>query len=237
MAYNDYDDDSFTAEDRKNMGQDRPRKNKAEMRKNKRMAATTADVTKPRNTSLGALEYGDSYSNYQADELPEVSDPQATLSSVLKDQHERYISNFRDYETALLGERNDTSLIDSVEGDVTAQSRIAQEVAKRNRERYGYQQTGAESMEASRSAQRGGALNLAGGLNNARLAQEDINQQLVGSLFNIGQGVYNSSTQGLTSAAGLQAQRNMAFSNAKTAYKTQSIGFLGNLGKTLASLI
>ena len=131
MAYNEYDDDSFTSEDRKLMGGKGKDRNKAaaaakrKAARNAAAAATATTPTEPTNKSLGTLDYKNTYGNYGADELPEVTDPEATLAGVLKDQHERFISNFRDYETAMLGERNDTSLVDSVEGDVSSQSRIA----------------------------------------------------------------------------------------------------------------
>ena len=241
MAYYERDDDSFTAQDRKHLvGPDKraERRRLAEERRNNKIDAQNALASQATtgNTGLGALNYQSTQAGYSADRLPEVADPEATLADVAQSQHERFIRNFRDYETALLGARDDTSLIDAAPEAAATQTQLAEDIARRNRERYGYQETGAEEAERRRATQRVAALNLAGGINNARLAQRDINQGLLGNLFNIGQGVYKSSLSGLGDASQMQAQRNMAFSNAKTAYKQQSIGFLGKIGSAIASI-
>ena len=242
MAYSERDDDSFTSQDRKTLhGPDgrAERRRLAEERRNERVGAqnAVASQTTMGNTGLGTLNYQSTQAGYSADRLPSVSDPEATLADVAKSQHERFITNFRDYENALIEARDDTSLIDAAPETAATQTQLATDIARRNRSRYGYQETGAEAQERSRATQRVAALNLAGGVNNARLAQRDVNQGLLGNLFNIGQGVYKSSLSGLGDASQMQAQRNMAFSNAKTAYKQQSIGFLGNIGRAIASLI
>jgi|21_taG_2_1085346.scaffolds.fasta_scaffold02744_2 hypothetical protein len=240
MAYNDYEDDSFTVEDRKNMGQDRPRRNLGTTRKRKRevaMAAEAANPSAPTNTGIGTLDYSNNYSNYSADELPEVVDPDATFASVAKNQHERYIRNYRDFENALIKSGDSTDLIDAARTDIPQQTQIAAGIAERNRQRYGYQQTGAEKQEAEKSMQLGGTLNLAGGMTNAVLAQRDANRSLLGNLINIGQGVNRSSMSGLGAAAQNSAARQQAYQNDKAAYKSQTAGFLGKLGSALASFI
>ena len=99
-----------------------------------------------------------------------VSNPDRTMANVARSQHESYIRNFRDFEDALIAARDDTSLIDAAKKDAPEQTRIAEEVAERQRSRYGLQQTAVEARETERASKRGEALNLAGGVNNARLA-------------------------------------------------------------------
>lgn len=218
-------------------GPDADRIERRRKRKAQQLAESSVDPVRPTNMSMGSLDYTNTKSGYSIGDLPAGGDPKTELADFLQGQHERFVTDFSDYETALVNARDDTSLIDAAPGIVEDQTRIAQGTAERNRERYGYQQTGAERLETQRQDQRQEALSLAGGVNNARLAQRDSNQQLIGNLFNIGQGVYNSATSGLMNATQMQAQRNMAFSNAKTAHKQQSIGFLGSLGRAVASFL
>jgi hypothetical protein len=204
-----------------------------------------AEKPVPGSRSIGTLQFPNTYSNYSADELPIVSDPDATFASVAEGAHERYIRNFRDFERRLLDEtdstemidRDSTELVDAAMEDIPQQTELARGIAQRNRERYGYQQTAAERQEAEKMLQLGGALNLAGGLNNARLAQRDANRFMLGNLINIGQGVNRSSMRGLGSAAQNAAARQQAFQNDRAAYKQQTAGFLGKLGSALASFI
>ena len=196
-----------------------------------------AEKPVPGSRSIGTLQFPNTYSNYSADELPIVSDPDATFASVAEGAHERYIRNFRDFEDALVSSRDSTELVDAAMEDIPQQTELARGIAQRNRERYGYQQTAAERQEAEKMLQLGGALNLAGGLNNARLAQRDANRFMLGNLINIGQGVNRSSMRGLGSAAQNAAARQQAFQNDRAAYKQQTAGFLGKLGSALASFI
>lgn len=191
----------------------------------------------PGSTSIGTLEFPNTYSNYSADELPVVTDPDATFASVAEGAHERYIRNFRDFEDALVSSRDSTELVDAAREDIPQQTELARGIAQRNRERYGYQQTAAERQEAEKMLQLGGTLNLAGGLNNARLAQRDANRFMLGNLINIGQGVNRSSMRGLGSAAQNAAARQQGYQNDKAAYKQQTASFMGKLGSALASFI
>jgi hypothetical protein len=187
--------------------------------------------------SIGTLNYANTNRGFTADELPAVSDPDATYADVVEGQYEQYIRNFRDFENALIASRDSTDLIDAAREDTPQQIALAEGIAKRNRERYGYRPTAVEAQEMQRATQRGGALTLAGGLNNARLAQRDANQRVLSDLINIGQGVNRSSLSGLGSAAQNAASRQQAFQNDRAAYKQQTAGFLGRIGSAVASFI
>ena len=150
--------------------------------------------------------------------------------SVAMQQHQRYISNYRDFEEALIQSRQDTSLIDAVPGDIEQQTEIAKGIAERNKRRYGYNQTAVEARESQRESQRGASLGLAGGLTNARLAQRESNMRMLGDLINIGQGVNRSSLQQLGVADENTTARKNAYTQAKAAHKSQTMGMLGSLG-------
>jgi len=218
-------------------GRDRNRNNTRNKQQARDTATAEYNAARPANTSIGSMDYKKTYGNYSNDELPEVSDPDAAYSQIAEDQYERYVRNYRDYENSLIESRNSTDLIDAAREDTPQQIALTKGIAQRNRQRYGYQQTGAEAQESQRAVQRGGSLAMASGVNNARLAQRDANQKLLGELINIGQGVNRSSLSQMSAAAGNAASRQQAYQNDKTAYKQQTAGFLGTLGKTLASFI
>lgn len=188
-------------------------------------------------SGIGTLEYGDTQSGYNASSLPSVSDPDKTMANVAKSQHESYITNFRDFENALVAARDDTSLIDAVPEDVARESQKAKDIAERNRGRYGYQQTAIERDESGRASQRGEALNLAGGLTNARLAQREQNMKMLGDLINIGQGVNRSSLSQLGTAGENAVMRKNSYQQAQAQSKAQRNGMIGSMGTALAAFL
>ena len=183
-------------------------------------------------TGIGTLGYSNTQANYSASQLPRVTDPDRTMGGVARGQHERYIRNFRDFENALVAARDDTSLIDAAREDAPQQAELARGIAERNRQRYGLQQTAVEAREQARASQRGEAINLAGGLNEARLAQRDANQRMLGDLINIGQGVNRSSLSQLGTAGENAVARKNAYQQAKAQSKAQTMGMVGQLGAT-----
>ena len=198
-------------------------------------AATAAGNAGP---GIGTLNY-DPTSNqgYSASRLPQVTDPDKTMGNVARSQHERYIRNFRGFEEALIAARDDTSLIDAAREDAPEQARIAREVAERQRSRYGLTQTAVEARESERASQRGEAINLAGGLNEARLAQRDANTRLLSDLINIGQGVNRSSLSQLGAAGENAVARKNAYQQAKSAHKQQTYSMIGSAGAMLAAFL
>ena len=188
-------------------------------------------------TGIGTLGYSNTQANYSASQLPQVTDPDKTMADVARSQHERYISNFRDYENALVESRNDTSLIDAAREDAPEQAEITRGMAERNRGRYGLEQTAVEARESGRASQRGEAINLAGGLNNARLAQRDANQRMLGDLINIGQGVNRNSLSQLGTAGENAVARKNAYQTAKAQGKAQTMGMIGQAGSLLAAFL
>lgn len=187
--------------------------------------------------AIGTLSYENTKTGYNSSGLPSVSDPDKTMANVAKSQYDSYITNFRDFENALIAARDDTSLIDAVPEDVETQERIARGVQERNRQRFGYTSTMAEEAEAERDIQRGTALNLAGGLTNARLAQREQNMQLLGDLINIGQGVNRSSLSQLGAAGENAVMRKNAFEQAKAQSKAQRNSMIGSMGAALAAFL
>lgn len=187
-------------------------------------------------TGIGTLAYGNTQTGYAAGALPTVTDPDVAFANIARGQHERYIRNFRDFEDALVGAREDRSLIKAARTDAVQQTEIAAGIAERNRQRYGYTQTKIEQSEASRAAQRSTAIGLAGGLNTARLAQREANQKVLGDLINIGQGVNRSSLSQLGTAGENAVARKNAYRQAKAGSKAQTANMIGSMAAMIAMI-
>jgi len=232
---NDYEDFGY---DPRNTG---PRNQALSSNTAATQSLTTNPVGEPQQTTanqsqgggpsdIGTLDYDPASSgNYSSANLPAVTDPEKAFANVGLRQHEFLVREFRPFEQALIESRQDTSLIDAVPEQVEEQARIAREIDERNRSRYGYNRTAVEQQEVAREAQRTQNLGLAGGLNNARLAQRERNQNLLAQLVNIGQGLNRGSLGQMGSAAEMALGRKNAYTQAKAQAKAQRWGFLGSL--------
>ena len=119
--------------------------------------------------------------------------------------------------------------MDAVPEDVREQSRIARGIDERNRSRYGYDRTAVEQREVGREAQRAETIGLAGGLNDARLAQRERNQGLLAGLVNLGTEVNRGTLSQMGSSASMAAQRDNDYRSDRAQSKAQRWGFLGML--------
>ena len=166
--------------------------------------------------------------------LADVNDPQELYGQMARDDYDNYISDFRGFEETLLRARDDTSLIDSARRDAKVQERISREMQARNVERYGGAGlSNAQRQEQARALQRGASLATVGGINNARLAQREINQSTLADLINIGQGINRNALSQMSDAAQMQSNRYNAYKNAKAQHSAQMIGLGGQVGSAL----
>jgi len=162
--------------------------------------------------------------------LPSVADPEKAYAQMAKQDYQDYQTLFSGFEEQLLNKaQTDTGLIDQAREDAATQSRVAEGVQQRNIERYGTELTPAQRIEMERSNQRTSQTRLAGGLNDARIMQQEANRRLLSDLINIGQGVNRSSMAQMQSAAQDAAQRKVAYENAKSQHKQQTYSTLGTL--------
>jgi hypothetical protein len=154
-----------------------------------------------------------------------------TYADITRRDFENYLRDYRGFEERLIAARDDTSLIDQARVDAEKQAQIAADIQKRNIQRYGGAGLSvAQRQEQERAMQRGGALNLAGATNLARIAQRDINQATLADLINIGQGVNRSALSGLAQSASLAAQRESAYRSARAQNSANMMGLGGTLG-------
>lgn len=156
---------------------------------------------------------------------------QSYYGNILRGERDAYERDFAEYEQYLLGQLDDTSLIDAARPEAEAQNALAAGISQRNLSRYGgaagLGMTPVELQERARAASLGGALNVAGSLNNARLAQEGVNQSTLSELMNIGNISRQMGLSGLQNAAALEAQRQAAYRNAAATSSAQNrqLGF------------
>tara|TARA_R100000951_G_scaffold3439_1_gene4614 strand:+ start:639 stop:1196 length:558 start_codon:yes stop_codon:yes gene_type:complete len=168
------------------------------------------------------------------DNLADVKNSQDTYAGMARDDYDNYISDFRGFEEQLLKARNDTSLIDKAREDSVTQARIAKQTQARNLERYGGAGlSNAQRQEQQRTVQRSTSLASVGGINNARLAQREVNQATLSDLINIGQGVNRNALGQLNEAAQMESNRYNAYKNAKAQHSAQMIGVGGQIGSAL----
>ena len=157
------------------------------------------------------------------------SDPDALFADVAQRQKEFVIANVRPFEQKLMEQLDSTELVDAVPQDVQAQTNIAAGIDRRNRERFGATSRGAVTRERERAAKRGQSLNLAGGLNNARLHQDEQNRALLNQLVDFAGGINRSNLGSLGSAAQSATARTNAYTAARAQSQAQRFGFLGSL--------
>lgn len=170
----------------------------------------------------------------QTSNLPEVSDPEAVYSNLNKRDYDNYMRDYRGFEERLIAARDDTSLIDQARTDAPKQAQIAKDIQQRNIERYGGAGlSNAQKSEQGRDMQRGGQLSIAGGVNNARINQREVNQSTMADLINIGQGLNKNALGMLGDSAQMAAGRQEAYKNAKSQYSSSMKGMGANLGSAL----
>ena len=163
-------------------------------------------------------------------QLPGVSDPDAAYASITRGDYMDYVKNYRGFEEDLLERaQNDTSLIDAARVNAKDAQGLMAGVADRNASRYGVALTPAQRQEQSRGLDRANSLGQAQTVNDARVAQKDLNQAAIGDLINIGQGVNRSSLDQMQGAAANATQRKNAYDSAKAASKAQTYSAVGGL--------
>jgi hypothetical protein len=144
-----------------------------------------------------------------------------------------YVKNYRGFEEDLLERaQNDTSLIDDARVNAAGAQGLMSGVADRNASRYGVSLTPAQQQQQSRGLARANSLGQTQSVNDARIAQKDLNQAALGDLINIGQGVNRSSLSQMQGAANSATQRKNAYDSAKAASKAQTMGAIGSLAST-----
>ena len=86
------------------------------------------------------VQYGQ-MTGYGGGSLPTVSDPEKTYASITRNEYQDFVTNFGDFEKELIGQLDDTSIIDEAPADARQQAEISKGIQQRNIERYGTELT------------------------------------------------------------------------------------------------
>lgn len=164
--------------------------------------------------------------------------PDRKAAKVLRSQWERYKSLYTPVEDRLIGSIGEDMTQPAVEAAQAADTRSNQ-MTNRMQSRMGLASLPNAPQTGNR--QRNRALSSAEAYNNASLAQIDRDTNIRTGLVDVGQGLVNQATGGLTDAAGMAGQRNLEFDRAQDNYKAtksanrnQMLGTAASIGMMLA---
>jgi len=165
-----------------------------------------------------------------------TEDPDDIYARMTRMEFDDYVKNFREFEEEQLElAQTDTRIIDQARADTSSLSRtnlmdVARGAQERNRERYGVGLNRAQQSALAETNKMGQALNYAGAMNNARIAQDEANRSRLASLIDIGQGVNRAAQDQMGGAAADATQRKNAYEQARAQHKAQTYSTLGSLG-------
>ena len=176
------------------------------------LARTNEQIKQAEETAkeIGTLEF--KKTNFDADALPEVADPDKLFAEEAKKDYELEVGLTREFEKDLVKKTKDQALIDTALDDIAVQQNLAQGIVDRSRSRYGVATTGAFNLEQRRATDRGRVNIAADALNNARISNT-INKQI---------------TQMGSSAALATTNMENSYKAAKAQHKSNKYGIIGS---------
>ena len=177
-------------------------------------------------TEIGDVDYG---GPQPAGPLAEVDDPDKAFADVAKDRYDFIRTAIRPFQEGLVDQLEDDSLIRQAPADALTQTRIAEDISTRNLSRYGVRETAAARRQRGMGQQFVRTVAVTDAINNARIGQLDKNQALLNTLVNAASAINRTSMGQLGTAAGLQQQREAAYSNARSAARQNKYGIIGSL--------
>ena len=178
---------------------------------------------------LYRLQGGNSYN--QDGVLPTVKNPDRAYADLTRKEYLDFVNDYGKFEEDQIKlAQTDTSLIDQARTDVDNASALTAGVQQRNLQRYGGELTAAQKQQMERGLQLGNTLGAVQSMNDARLAQKDLNKSRLSELVNIGQGVGRTALDALGTSAANEVQRKNAYQQAKAASKAQTYSTIASLG-------
>lgn len=161
-------------------------------------------------------------SNQDADDI---------YANLTRQQYDDFKKDFGAFEDSLISRaQNDQSLVDQAKKDTVKASGLTKGIAERNASRFGIGMTPDMIKARDTNLQRQNTLGGVDAVNNARFAQKDLNDSLIGSLVDIGAGVNSSALGALGSAASTATSRKNAYTQAKSQSESNTYSTIGSLG-------
>lgn len=170
-------------------------------------------------------------------DLKPVDNPDKAFADITRKEYLDYVNNYQGFELDLIDRsQNDRSLIDAAKKDSLLAGAVTQGVVDRNMERYGGGLTAAQGKQQGRLLGTGTALGQVQSVNDARIAQKELNTSMLTNLINIGQGVNSTAQSQLGASAANYSQMQSAYKSAQAASKANNINTMATLG-TLALMM
>tara|TARA_B100001250_G_scaffold210691_1_gene180805 strand:- start:48 stop:773 length:726 start_codon:yes stop_codon:yes gene_type:complete len=156
------------------------------------------------NSSLS--DYENKYSDYKAPSPTNLmaEDVSKDAADTLKGEWEKFVKTVYPMQDKIMDDIDRLDLTKDVREDVGKRFELGKATAKRNRERFGIEQTDAERQQMEGDFQRGESSVLAGELTDARLLTKDIKEAAEGNVYSMMQNLYNEGMNAVTSG-GAQA--------------------------------
>lgn len=152
------------------------------------------------------------------------------FAGITREQYDSFIKDFEPLENQLIARsKTDTSLVDQARKDAPKAAAIQQGVADRNARRYGIGLLPDQIMAQKDATERATSLGTTNAVNNARIAQKDLNEGLQDNLIDIGNGVQSGAFSALGSAASDATQRKNAYTQAKASSQASTYQAIGTL--------
>lgn len=157
-------------------------------------------------------------------------DPEAMQISLAKQEDKHYQDTFRPLNQELIADTNSTAMVDSAKQNATGQYKDGLRRNERQRSRYGYNETALDKQHQQDTAAGAEGLTYDTLVNSARVDQYERNVGLRGDLMNLSRGIATSATEGMSTAANLQANREMNNDNIAAQNKASKYSFMGQAG-------
>ena len=154
---------------------------------------------------------------------------QETLANISRDELKNYLDKFGSTEEALLADTDSRAMIDNAKSSQVLGQQVSDGMQQRTLGRYGASLTGAQQVSQNRMNSLGNAANYTGAVNNSVLAQRDRNLGLKSSLMGIGNEQLSVALGGLSSAAGMESQREAQYQRDRAAAHASNMQMIGQV--------
>lgn len=160
-----------------------------------------------------------------------AADPEQVFANITRQQYDDFYRDFGAFEDQMLARsQNDQSLVTQAKADAPKAAALTKGVAERNASRYGLALAPEQLKERDSTITRQNSLGMSDAVNNARFAQKNLNDKLLGDLTEIGAGVNSSALGQLSSAAQTSNARNTAYTQARAQSQANTYNTIGQLG-------
>lgn len=159
-----------------------------------------------------------------------AADPEQVFANITRQQYDDFYRDFGAFEDQMISRsQTDQSLVTQAKADAPKAATLTKGIADRNASRYGMTLAPEQLKERNTTITRQNSLGMSDAVNNARFAQKDLNDKLLGDMVEIGAGVNSSALGQLSSAAQTSNARNNAYTQARAQSQANTYNAIGQL--------